>query len=156
MQPCSKCKFFKETKNSGRRCWKRANMNITAESVITDGCFSTKPEVPEPTLVDFDRADVNLAVLRRVLLRARWDHQGGFPGYQGGGRWLFVSAGLPQASPQEWNALLELAGIVPDKIEPLGSCSTCRFSINGRERGYDAPCAACQRPRMSFWEAKDD
>jgi hypothetical protein len=86
--------------------------------------------------------------LRTALRRLRWDDQDGYPGYHGNGRWDFVSTGLP-VTPDELNALFELAGIVPDVIVPLGHCEDCLHAVNGRERGYVEPCGSCKRPRMS-------
>ena len=94
----------------------------------------------------------NLVVLRGVLSRLRWDRQGGFVDYEGGGRWSFVSAGLPQVSPDELNALMALAGIEPDVIVPLGPCRTCVHSINGCERGYSKPGVSCLRPYHDLYE----
>lgn len=66
------------------------------------------------------------AVLQRVLLRLRWDDQGGYVGYEGDGKWNFISTSLPQVTTKELNTLMWLAGIVPDVIEPLGDCSDCQ------------------------------
>ena len=45
--------------------------------------------------------DTGMEMLRTVLRRLRWDDQGGYPGYRGNGRWDFVTAGLPQVTPEE-------------------------------------------------------
>jgi len=90
-----------------------------------------------------------LSTLRKILTRMRWDDQGGYPGYQGKGKWDFISTALPQTTPEELNQLLDLAGIVPDKIVPLGDCRNCVHSDHGRERGYKAPCDSCGRPGMT-------
>lgn len=95
----------------------------------------------------------NLAALRSVLSRMRWHDQGGFSGYVGNREWSFVSTGLPQTGPDELNALMDLAGIIPDKIVSLGDCSDCFHSENGREKGYRQPCLSCKRPRMSNFES---
>lgn len=96
----------------------------------------------------------NLAILRDVLSRLRWHDQGGFASYSGDGRWTFVSTGLPQTSPAELNALLDLAGIVPDKIESIGDCGTCQYSKGGHETGCIA-CWKCMRPMMSNYKQKE-
>jgi len=88
-------------------------------------------------------------VIRNVVLRMRSEKQGGFHGYRGNGKWDFVSTGLPQVTPEELNVLCEFAGVVPDRIIPLGPCKTCKFAVNGQERGYEAPCGACSRPKHS-------
>lgn len=95
-----------------------------------------------------------LDVLRKVLMRLRWDDQGGFVGYHGKGKWDFLSTALPQVTPEELNALMDLVGIVPDKIVSLGSCRNCAHSDKGRERGYKPPCVSCKRPRMSNFQPK--
>lgn len=96
-------------------------------------------------------------ILRTVLKRARWDDQGGYVSYLGNREWAFVSGGLPQATPDEWNALFDLAGITPDVIQSLGSCEECAhakvFPDGSRaERGYERPCLTCKRPKMSNFE----
>ncbi len=95
-----------------------------------------------------------LEVLRTVLKRLRSDDQGGYISYEGNGKWSFVSTSLPQTTPEELNALFELAGIVPDVIVPKGSCEDCanaKVLPDGRrvERGYAGPCSPCKRPIMS-------
>ena len=97
-----------------------------------------------------------MEVLRKVLLRMRSDRQDGYPGYEGDGKWGFVSTGLPQVTPDELNELFELAGVVPDPIETLGLCRDCKHSINGRERGYEMPCLKCLRPKHDLWEPKSE
>jgi hypothetical protein len=92
--------------------------------------------------------EADLDVLRAVLKRARWDEQGGYPSLTDG-KWDFISSGLPQASPAEWDALFRLAGIVPDEIVSNGSCAQCAHAVNGHERGYRQPCNTCARPKMT-------
>jgi len=111
--------------------------------VREDGLITSTPN-PSPE---------NLAVLRAVLSRRRSARQGGMPGYGGDGEWDFVTSGLPQVTPEELNILFELAGIIPDEIESLGSCEACRHAVNGRERGYSMPCLKCLRPRHDLWES---
>lgn len=96
-----------------------------------------------------------MAALRRLLFSMRWDDQGGYCGYMGDGKWSFVTTGLPQITPEDLNSLFEFAGIVPDVIISLGSCTDCAFSINGQERGYKLPCFYCKRPSHSHFEPKD-
>jgi hypothetical protein len=103
-------------------------------------------------MIDEKKLAHGLKVLRNVLLRLRSKEQGGFTSYMGNGKWSFVSTGLPQTSPEELNVLLDLAGIVPEKVVPRGSCETCVYSRNGRERGYEQPCLTCLRPLMSNFE----
>lgn len=93
-----------------------------------------------------------LDALRAVLRRMRWNDQGGYPGLYKG-KWTFVSTGLPQTTPKELNALFAMAGIVPDEIQSIGDCETCKFSENGRERGWrDTHCIHCKRPKMSEYK----
>lgn len=97
-----------------------------------------------------------IEVLRTVLQRLRWDDQGGYPGLCRDGGWDFASTSLPQTTPDELNALFELAGIVPDPIVPLGSCGDCAHADGGRERGYANPCGSCKRPRMSNFVSREN
>jgi hypothetical protein len=97
-----------------------------------------------------------IKVLARVLKRARWDDQGGYPSYNNG-KWSFISSGLPQATPEEWDALFALAGIVPDEIVSKGSCEDCSHAKvladgSRAEKGYVQPCLSCKRPSMSNFE----
>lgn len=85
--------------------------------------------------------------LRAVLRRMRWDEQGGYPGRKDG-KWLFEAVQLT-LKPEELDVLFEAAGVVPDEIQSLGKCSDCANAVNGRERGYEQPCASCNRPMMS-------
>lgn len=96
-----------------------------------------------------------LDALRRVLRRMRWEESGGYPGYLGDGEWGFASTGLPQTTPEELNALFDLAGIKPDRIKSVGACADCRFSIGGRERGYVEPCSGCLRPRHDRFRPRE-
>ncbi|MBU2249384.1 MAG: hypothetical protein KKD77_21730 [Gammaproteobacteria bacterium] len=100
----------------------------------------------------FEVTKERLELLREVLLRTRNNVQGGWMGYRGNGKWDFVSMGLPQVTPEEFNELLALVGIEPDGVESLGSCKDCKYSVNGRERGYSMPCARCLRPRHDLFE----
>lgn len=104
--------------------------------------------IPEPVVMK------GLAVLKRVLKKLRWDNQHGFPGYRGGGRWNFVSTGLPSVNPDELNALFAAVGVVPDVILPKGACRDCRFAVNGHEQGYRGPCLRCTRPYHSNFKPK--
>lgn len=94
-----------------------------------------------------------IKVLKKVLKRLRWGDQGGYPS-RINGKWSFVTGGLPQATPEEHDALFALAGIVPDEIKSMGECRNCAHSRNGHERGYEGPCYRCQRPRMSNFRRK--
>ena len=98
-----------------------------------------------------------IEVLRTVLKRGRTDDQGGYHSYSKTKGWLFVTGGLPQATPEEWDALFALAGLVPDEIVSLGECKDCKhskvFKDGSRgERGYEGLCSPCKRPRMSNFE----
>ena len=115
-----------------------------------------KKQAPEPTTRK-PRARAGehpgITALRDILWSARWHDQGGYVSFNGDGKWGFVTAGLPQATPEQWNALLDLVGIVPGVIESLGSCENCKHAVqaHGRwvEQGYSGPCSPCKRPRMS-------
>lgn len=96
-----------------------------------------------------------LELLARVLLRLRWDEQGGFVSRNKRG-WDFVTGGLPQVTPKEMDELFKLAGVVPDEIISAGPCSGCAFSLDGRERGYDHPCGGCKRPLHSRFKPKTE
>ena len=95
--------------------------------------------------------DVNIQHLREMLMNYRWDSQDGYPGYKGDGEWQFATTHI-RVSPEQLNALFELAGIEPDKIVPRGNCGSCRFAVDGHERGYVEPCLTCERPKMSNYE----
>ncbi len=90
-----------------------------------------------------------IEALRSILKRLRDDAQGGYSSYEGNGEWSFASTSLPQTTPEQLNALFALAGLEPDVIVPKGSCGTCIFATNGRERGWSSPCCSCSRPLMS-------
>lgn len=92
--------------------------------------------------------DEGIKVLKKVLKRLRWNDQGGYPS-RVNGRWAFVTGGLPQATPEEHDALFALAGIVPDEIKSKGEFKDCVHSKNGHEQGYSGKCSPCKRPRMS-------
>lgn len=77
---------------------------------------------------------------------------GGVMGLAADGTWGFVSAGLGQATPAQLDALFDLAGLTPKPIVPRGPCSGCRWSKDGRERGYSFPCGPCTRPWHSSFE----
>lgn len=95
-----------------------------------------------------------ITALRNVLLRLRSEKQDGYPSLYKG-KWSFVTTGLPQTTPEELDALFELAGIVPDEIEPLGSCKDCMYAKNGHSRGWDRPCSSCAHPRMTNFKPWD-
>jgi hypothetical protein len=91
-------------------------------------------------------------VIRRLMLAMRWDDQGGYSGRQNG-KWDFISTSLAQTYPEELDALMAFAGIVPDEIKSKGDCADCEFSVDGptgrHERGYEMPCLKCSRPYHS-------
>jgi len=95
-------------------------------------------------------------IIREMLLEMRSGKQGGYIGYGGDGKWSFVSTGVGPVEPQDLNTLFEFAGIVPDRIVPLGLCSACgnaQVLDDGRrvERGYREPCDRCLRPKNDCW-----
>lgn len=109
------------------------------------------------------KTDPGILALRSVLKRLRWDDQGGYPSYEGDGKWGFSSTGLPQTTPEELNALFALAGLKPDAIKPKGSCEDCVHAkacyrvggfITYHEQGYAGPCCPCKRPLMSNFKAR--
>lgn len=148
MKPCGQCKFFR---HSNDWCAK-LKVHTEVDSIVTGGCFAAPPIPKPPTTTLFDSSTEKLKVLQRVLLRMRAGGQGGFQSYKGDGQWTFLSTALPQTTPDELNALLELAGIVPDRIEPVGSCKDCRHSDNERSQGYKTPCVFCKTPFHDLWE----
>lgn len=102
-----------------------------------------------------------METLRVVLKRMRWDDQDGYlsvgPDGKYAGHASFITTGLPQVTPEELDALMELAGIVPDPIVTLGSCSDCvHATADGRERGYSRPCFDCSRPQHSNFDPITD
>lgn len=105
-----------------------------------------------------------IVALRRALKSERWDDQGGYPGYVGNGKWDFASSPVGPFTPDEVNALFDLAGLVPDAIQPKGSCEDCAHAapsnqrpggfITYHERGYSVPCSPCKRPLMSNFKPR--
>jgi len=92
-----------------------------------------------------------IEALRTVLKRLRWDNQHGYPCYKGNGEWAFVSTAIGPATPDELNALFNLADLVPDVIVPLGECSNCEHAHElsdkkGHVLGYGSPCNSCAHP----------
>jgi len=60
-----------------------------------------------------------------------------------------VSFGV-QIKAEDVKAIFAVLDREPARTKkPLGSCETCRFAENGRERGWRAPCVSCSRPEMS-------
>ena len=109
---------------------------------------------PQPQLPDDKTLKKGLDALRAVLKRMRWDDQGGYP-QRYNGEWVCASAGLGLANSKELDALFAMAGIVPDEIQPIGHCKTCKFSDGGRERGWRGThCIHCNRPKMSEFKPK--
>lgn len=91
-----------------------------------------------------------LLVLRKILRVMRWHDQGGYVGLDDG-EWGFISTSIPGVEPKDLNTLFKLAGIEPDEIVPKGDCVDCKFSEDGRERGYKQPCVHCSRPYHSHF-----
>jgi len=95
-----------------------------------------------------------MQVLRTILKRLRNKDQGGYadvgPDGKFKGHAIFVSAGLPQATPEELDALFELAGITPDPIKVKGDCGDCVYgdAKSGGDLGWSQPCCSCSRPQM--------
>lgn len=101
--------------------------------------------------MNHDKKDEAVRVVVRDLLESlRWDDQGGYVGYAGNGKWDFASTSI-EANPEQLNILFAFAGVEPDEIDTLGSCDDCVFALDGRERGYAAPCMECSRPRHSHF-----
>jgi hypothetical protein len=107
----------------------------------------------KPRQVPGDVTSKRLNVLRDILLRLRWDDQGGFVSLHNR-RWDFVSTSLPQVTPEELDSLFKLVGIVPDEIVSAGLCKDCAFSAEGYERGYAEPCCGCLRPLHSRFKPR--
>lgn len=98
--------------------------------------------------------EADKATLRAIMERENdWCGQGGASSYLGGGRWAFTETSI-NVTPDELNALFRLAGVEPREIQSLGTCADCANAINGRERGYKAPCLDCCRPIMSNFRPK--
>lgn len=100
-----------------------------------------------------------IAAIRRVLKEMRNDDQDGYSSYGGDGKWHFASVLIGQFTPEELNDLFDLVGLVPDKIESLGTCSTCihaKEAWDGRfvEQGYQGACHTCKRPKMHNWRPR--
>lgn len=96
------------------------------------------------------------ALVRNLLEKRRSEKQDGYRSLSKDGIWNFVSTTLGPVTPEELDALFAFAGIQPDPIEPLGTCSTCwNSSVVGArrsERGYRSPCVSCLRPKHDLWE----
>lgn len=91
-----------------------------------------------------------LEALKGLLLRMRWDYQGGYP-HRHKDKWGFERINLGSVSSKELDVLFDAVGIVPDEIEPLGDCEDCAnaqiYKDGSRgERGYERPCVSCSRP----------
>jgi len=98
-------------------------------------------------------ATMSIEVLQEVLEQNGWADQGGFSGYKGNGEWAWVSSALT-VTPEQMNSLFDLAGLEPKRIIPRGSCNTCQYSRDGRERGFENPCGPCKRPIMSNYRKR--
>lgn len=101
--------------------------------------------------ISADQERILLGLLERITSLTWKEDQGGHAMYRGNGQWMFSTTGVA-VTPEEINTAFEVLGQSPVKIEPLGSCSTCAFAENGRERGYKAPCVRCKRPVMSEYQ----
>lgn len=115
----------------------------------------------EDAVVESLATDSGLKVLQDVLKRMRWDDQGGYLDVGDDGKFAgncgFITSALPQSTPEEIDALFELAGIVPDPIVSKGSCETCAHAYpDGEERGWSNPCVSCKRPQMSNYDVKPE
>jgi hypothetical protein len=99
-----------------------------------------------------------MKALREILRGMRLHDQGGYTDVGKDGKFAghagFISSGIGQATPEQLDALFDLAGIVPDAIEPLGSCRECVWGdARGGDLGWGAPCAGCCRPKMTNFVA---
>lgn len=102
-----------------------------------------------------DKEHPGIKALRRILTARRWDDQGGYVDVDADGKHRgFVWTKVGDATPKEMDALFDLVGVKPDPIVPLGDCTDCVHSGDGRERGYAYPCVNCTRPRMSLFQLR--
>ena len=95
-----------------------------------------------------------IAVLRGLFRSMRREDQDGYDDVKDGKFVGFIARPVGSASPDEMNALFDLAGIVPDAIEPSGSCETCVFGVplpDGRTGtlGWSRPCCSCAAPKLT-------
>jgi hypothetical protein len=104
-----------------------------------------QPPTPEPG------EHPGITALREVLWSMRWHDQGGYCSYLGDGKWGFVTSGLPQTTPEQLNAMMALVGIIPDRIESVGSCAECAHFLEHRG-GRWGPCGSCKKPRNGNFE----
>lgn len=94
--------------------------------------------------------DKGLEALRAILKRMRNDEQNSYHDVKNGKFSGFISRGFGQATPDELNAIFELAGIVPDGIQVNGTCKDCVFgNAGGGDLGWAQPCCSCSRPKMT-------
>ena len=119
------------------------------------GKLSSK--MPKPKVATPAQVAAGIEVLRRGLWSERWHNQGGYVCRSKNG-WDFASSPVGQFTPDEMDALFAMAGLTPDVIDPLGSCSECKHAEvapNGKryERGWvGGKCPPCERPRMTNFE----
>jgi len=111
-----------------------------------------------PYLTGFNVTQDGLKTLRGVLLKLRSEERDGFIHYlgndsQGYNKWDFVFTRIT-LSATELSLLLDLAGIIPDEIEP-GSCTNCVHSITGKGPSCSVLCMDCKQPKMSNFTEKD-
>jgi hypothetical protein len=97
-----------------------------------------------------------ILALREILRRMRSDDQDGYSDVGEDGKFTgtayFSGRGLGMATPEQLDALFDLAGIVPDPIAVNGSCSECvHGDARGGDLGWGRPCCGCSRPKMTHF-----
>ncbi len=134
-------------KNDGPKSCLRVYLS---DPTVYDPCelYEKSTRTPKPPANVLSPLEAGIEVIRRLLKTMRWDEQGGYVMYKGGGKWSGVGMGLGTVTPDELNALFAMAGMEPDVIEAKGSCSTCAFAQRGQERGWSTPCAG--EPAVSW------
>jgi len=103
-----------------------------------------------------------IVALRKALKERRDDEQGGYSGYCGGGKWSFAATSVGHFTPEEYNALFDLVGIVPDEVPVKGHCEDCKFAkpcekegfVTFHGQGYVGPCLTCKGASMSNFKPR--
>lgn len=100
------------------------------------------PSGPPRFIPTMEQVLEGLKALEAILLRQRDAVQGGYSGKTESG-WSFVEASV-MVQPEEFDRLFAAVGIVPDKIQDLGSCEDCVHKNSG---AWLQPCCSCKFPR---------
>ena len=124
-----------------------------------------KPERRMPVFHFREPEHPGMTVLRRLLVSMRSERSDGYhdvgPNGKFAGTANLISKGLPQATPEDLDALFDLVGVVPDVIAPNGDCADC---IHGRvnppvsdgrthhARGWWRPCSSCTHPKRDRFD----